>query len=141
MARLFWRGISTKLDGIGWGCERITQILTFNQEFGTIPMRIIILSFLFSIGAAEILVGAIFGPLGIYSYESPFARDIGVSSDEQARVFGHYLSIFKNQWSIVSWFGAATIVIGLLQLFCFRQQIPTQKTISADDRSTLPSEF
>lgn len=104
------------------------------------PTRTILLSFLFLIGAAEILVGAVFGPLGVYSQEPPFARDIGISSDEQARVLGHYLSIFKNQWLIVSWFGVATIVTGLLQLLCFRKHVHTLVSSSGVNQTIFPSE-
>ena len=88
-------------------------------------MRTIVLILLFLVGAAEVFVGMLWGRLRIYAHEAPFAQAIGLSSSspEQTREFGHYITVFKDQWSIVSWFGVATISLAVLLFRTARQPI------------------
>ena len=76
----------------------------------------IVFSLLCLVGAAEVFVGVLWGRLRIYAHEAPFAHaiNLSLSSPEQTRAFNHYIDVFKDQWSIVTWFGVATFVLAVL---------------------------
>ena len=88
-------------------------------------MRTILLILLFLVGALEISVGLLWGRLGIYALEAPFAQAIGLSSSSPDKTgeFGYYITVFKDQWGIVGWFGVATIFLALLLSWTERQRL------------------
>jgi len=79
-------------------------------------VRAIVLSLLCLLGAAEVFVGVFWGRLLIYAQEAPFIQALGFPSisPEQTLAFQHYIGIFKDQWSIVAWFGVATLALTAL---------------------------
>jgi len=88
-------------------------------------VRTITFSLLCLLGAAQVFVGVLWGPLRIYAQEAPFFHAIGFSatSSEQTRAFNHYIDTFKSQWSIVAWFGIATIILAALLFLATRPSI------------------
>ena len=55
----------------------------------------------------------------IYAHEASFSHALGLSfsSPEVARAWGEYITRFKDQWAIVTWFGVATNVLAVIILF------------------------
>lgn len=76
------------------------------------------------LGFVEILYGILWGRLGIYAHEAPFALSLKLSelSDDQVHAFNHYLRLFKEQWYIVAVFGLVTVIIGGALLFADRKK-------------------
>ena len=100
-------------------------------------MRTIAFSLLCLVGAAEVFVGVLWGRLMIYAQETPFLYALGYPafSPEQTQAFNHFIRVFKDQWSIVTWFGVATIVLAVL-LFRFPRQSITPPIQPADAQPT-----
>jgi hypothetical protein len=73
----------------------------------------------------------------IYAQEAPFILALGYPSfsPEQTRAFNHYIDVFKGQWSIVTWFGIATLVLATL-LFRSSRQSAAPPIRPADAPST-----
>ncbi len=51
-----------------------------------------------------VLLGFLFGRLGIYAHEAPFAGAIELTQPKYA-IFNKYLEVFKMQWNAVGWSG------------------------------------
>src|SRR4051794_30253240 len=75
------------------------------------------------LGAAEVFVGVLWGRLMIYAQEIPFLQALGYPSftPGQTQAVRHYIRVFKDQWSIVTWFGVAPLV---LAVWLFRSTRP-----------------
>ena len=91
-------------------------------------MRTIVFSLLCLVGAIEMFVGVLWGPLMIYAHEASFIHALGFPrlSAEQTQAFNHYIDVFKHQWRLVTWFGIATILLAVL-LF----RLPRRTVISS----------
>jgi len=78
------------------------------------------------LGLIEVVIGTFYGRVRIYAYEASMQIHLQLSSSEELFVLQKYLSIFKDQWSVVSWFGFFTILLGLINYFllglCQRQK-------------------
>jgi hypothetical protein len=85
----------------------------------------LIVSGLFVLGGFEIIYGALFGRLRIYAHELPFfqALRLGDLSVEQRRAYGAYITLFKDQWHVVAWFGALTIAAAVVLLLSKRHRV------------------
>ena len=97
------------------------------RRLRTSPVRTIVFSLLCLVGVAEVFVGVLWGRLRIYAHEAPFAHALGYPSlsPEQTQAFNHYIDVFKDQWSIVTWFGIATLLLAVLLFRSPRQLAPT----------------
>jgi len=64
---------------------------------------------LFLVGAIQIAFGIIIGRLRIYAIEAPFWHELGLS-EQDSKVFSHYIGLFKDQWHVVTWLGIITVL-------------------------------
>ena len=87
-------------------------------------MNKLIIGFLLLLGLVEILYGILWGPLRIYIHEAPFAESISLQmlSAHQVRAFNHYIDLFQNQWHVVTFFGAMTMVAAVGLWFTVKRQ-------------------
>jgi ABC-type sugar transport system permease subunit len=77
-------------------------------------MKRLAIILLFLVGLVEVVVGLLVARLRISLYALPFFTDLSVPK-ERAVTFNHYISLFQDQWHLVSWFGIITILsTGLL---------------------------
>jgi hypothetical protein len=100
--------------------------MTYNQSLG-IAMRSkkLIIIGLFILGGVEIFYGVLFGRLRIYAQELPFFQSLrlGELSPEQRRAYADYITLFKDQWHIVAWFGALTLAAAVILLLSERKRV------------------
>jgi hypothetical protein len=99
--------------------------------------RKITLALLCLLGAWEIFLGLLFGPLQVYAQEVPFSLAMGGKewSAEQALSFRHSMAFFKHQWVVVAWAGVATLVLAVV-LFCFTGPVVGRPYLNADDSTS-----
>jgi hypothetical protein len=83
-------------------------------------MKNFVLILLFLLGFAEVIVGTYLGRMMIYAYEIPFGRAIGLTP-ERYQEFNKYIRLYKDQWTIVTWFGFLTILFVALLIYDSRR--------------------
>jgi len=86
--------------------------------------RVLFIVFLFLIGIVEIFYGAFLGRIGVGVQERYLASDLHPPdfTSDQARAFAQHFGELKVQWGVVTYFGIATIIIGIVLLMLERKK-------------------
>jgi hypothetical protein len=74
-----------------------------------------LLGILLILGIIEIFYGILWGQLQIYRYEMPMIHDLELPPSHY-KIFGEYITRFKDQWRVVAIFGVVHMIIFFLML-------------------------
>ena len=101
-------------------------------------MKRVLAILLLLLGVVEIFWGVLWGRMGIYAHEASLSRDLRVSefSAEQVRALNKYIDIFQNQWHVVAWFGAGTVVLAII-LYYTDERYLRKKKVQPNDEANL----
>ena len=93
---------------------------------------------LVGLGLIEVFYGILWGKMMIYAHEAPFSHALNGTkwTDSQAVAYRKYIEIFKDQWSIVAWFGLLTIVAAITW-FLIERRIETKAKAQSDGRRLI----
>ncbi|MDD4870107.1 MAG: hypothetical protein PHR77_06070 [Kiritimatiellae bacterium] len=101
---------------------------------------------LVSIGLIEVFYGILWGKMRIYAHEAPFSHEMNYTkwTDSQAVAYRKYIDIFKDQWSIVAWFGLLTIVAAIIWFLIDRRieaKAKAQPPSAGDAENSAPEKY
>ena len=80
------------------------------------------------IGLIEVFYGLLWGRMRIYANEAPFALEMNYTqwTNTQTAAYRKYIDVFKDQWSIVAWFGLLTIAASIAWFLIDRKKKTTE---------------
>jgi hypothetical protein len=88
-------------------------------------VEVIFFLFLFLLGAFEIFYGAFWGRASVVTQGRLLSQELHLSdlTPEQVRAFEDHFVTLRCQWGIVTYFGVATIMIGIAFLMLERKKV------------------